>query len=99
MAADKPAPEPRNCSNAGPKSPDDKPCRYNSGSTSATFGDFRAHAGRIADANRFRSPVTSSMRLSLIRGARTGIAPAAVITSRSTREPLRTTSRRPCSST
>jgi hypothetical protein len=42
------------------------------GSTSATRGDFRHHAGRIADVNRRRSPVTGSMRLSLTRG----IAPA-----------------------
>jgi len=82
VAADRPAPEPRNCSSAGPKSPLDRPCRYNSGNTSATFGDFLAQAGRIAEANRLRSPVTASMRLSLTRGARTGIAPAAVITSR-----------------
>ena len=54
-----------------------------SGSTSATRGDLRAHAGRIAEANRFRSPVAGSVRLSLTRGARTGTGPAAVITSRS----------------
>jgi len=48
VAADRPAAEPRNCSNAGPKSEQDRPCRYSSGSTSATRGDFRAHAGRIA---------------------------------------------------
>jgi hypothetical protein len=81
-AADRPALEPRNCSSAGPKSPLDRPCRYSNGSTSATFGDFRAQAGRIAEANRRRSPVVSSIRLSLTRGARTGIAPAAVVTSR-----------------
>jgi len=40
-------------------------------------------AGRIAEANRFRSPVVGSVRLSLTRGARTGTGPAAVITSRS----------------
>ena len=83
-AADSPAPEPGNCSKAGPKSPLDKPCRYSSGNTSATFGDFLAQAGRIAEENRCRCPVTGSIRLSLTRGARTGIAPAAVITSRST---------------
>ena len=33
-----PRSEPRNCSNAGPKSPEDRPCRYSSGSTSATRG-------------------------------------------------------------
>jgi len=36
--------------------------------TSATRGDFRDHAGKIAEANRRRSPVASSMRLSLTRG-------------------------------
>ena len=69
--ADSPAPEPRNCSNAAPKSDVDSPWRYSSGSTSATRGDLRAHAGRIAEANRFRSPVAGSVRLSLTRGART----------------------------
>ena len=68
VGADSPAPEPRNCSNAGPKSLDERPCRYSSGSTSATPGDFRAHAGKITEENRFRSPVASSMRLSLTRG-------------------------------
>lgn len=68
VAGDRPAVEPRNCSNAGTKSPLDSPCKYSSGSTSATPGDFFAHAGRIADANRFRCPVASSMRLSLTRG-------------------------------
>ena len=75
---------PRNCVNAGPKSELDRPCRYSSGSTTpATRGDLRPHAGRIAEANRFRSPVAGSVRLSLTRGARTGTGPAAVITSRS----------------
>jgi hypothetical protein len=64
VAADRPAEEPRNCSNAGPKSELDKPCRYSSGSTSATCGDFLAHAGRIAEENRFRSPVPAMMCLS-----------------------------------
>jgi hypothetical protein len=62
VAADRPAADPRNCSNAGPKSLLDRPCRYSSGSTSATCGDFRAHAGRIAEQNRRRSPVSASMR-------------------------------------
>jgi hypothetical protein len=84
VAADRPALEPRNCSNAGAKSLLDSPCRYSSGNTSATFGDLRAQAGKIAEANRFRSPVDSSMRRSLTRGARTGTAPAAVVTTRST---------------
>ncbi len=82
VAGDRPAAEPRNCSSAGPKSPLDSPCRYSNGNTSATRGDFRAHAGRIAEENRPRSPVTSSTRLSLTRGARTGTVPATVITSR-----------------
>jgi len=98
VEADRPAPEPRNCSSAGPKSLLDSPCKYTSGSTSATFGDLRAQAGRIAELNRIRSPVASSMRLSLTRGARTGTAPAAVITSRCACEPFRTTSRRPSGS-
>lgn len=34
VVTDSPAPEPRNYSNAGPKSPLDNPCRYSSGSTS-----------------------------------------------------------------
>ena len=56
VAADSPAPEPRNCSNAGAKSREDSPCRYSSGSTSATFGDFRDHAGR--DLRREPLPLT-----------------------------------------
>ena len=55
----------------GTKSPLDRPCRYSNGNTSATPGDFRAQAGRIAEENRTRSPVASSMRLSFTRGART----------------------------
>jgi len=83
VAADRPAVEPRNCSKAGTKSPEDRPCKYSSGNTSATCGDFLAHAGRIVEENRFRCPDSSSMRLSLTRGCRTGTAPAAVATSRS----------------
>jgi hypothetical protein len=98
VVADRPDPVPRNCSNAGPKSELDRPCRYSSGSTSATFGDFRAQAGRIAEQNRRRSPVASSVRLSLTRGARTSTAPAAVVSSRSAWWPLRTTNRCPASS-
>ena len=48
VAADRPWLVPRNCVNAGPKSELDRPCRYCTGSTSATRGDLRAHAGRIA---------------------------------------------------
>jgi hypothetical protein len=56
------------------------------------------HDGRITDRNRIRSPLTGSVRRSSTRGARTEIAPAAVVTSRWRAWPLRTTSRRPCSS-
>ena len=52
------------------------------GNTSATRGLLRDQAGRIAEVNRRRSPVTSSVRLSLTRGCRTATAPAAVVTSR-----------------
>ena len=75
MAGESPWLVPRNWVNAGPKSLVERPCRYSSGSTWATRGDFLAHAGRIAEVNRFRSPVTGSVRLSLTRGARTGTAP------------------------
>ena len=68
--ADNPLALPRNCPNAGTKSPLDSPCRYSSGSTSAIFAVLRAHAGRIAEENRCRSPVSGSTRLSLTRGAR-----------------------------
>jgi len=52
--ADKPAAEPNSSSNAGTKSELDSPCRYNSGSTSATFGERRHHLGRIWLWNRMR---------------------------------------------
>ena len=45
------------------------PCRYISGSTSATFGHLRHHGGRIELRNRHRSPVSSSTRRSFTRGA------------------------------
>ena len=79
---DSPAADPRNWPRAGTKSPDDRPCRYSSGSTSVTFGVLRAHGGKIAEANRFRSPVSASVRLSLTRGAVTSTAPALVSTAR-----------------
>ena len=82
VAADNPAPESRNCSNAGVKSNDDNPCKYSNGNTSATFGDFRDHAGRIFDENRCRSLVSGFIRLSFTRGAVTVTAPAPVTTSR-----------------
>lgn len=41
VAADRLAAEPKTCSNAGTKFPEDRPARYSSGNTSATPGDFR----------------------------------------------------------
>jgi len=38
---DSPADEPRNCPSAGPKSPEDNPCKYSNGNTSLIFGVFR----------------------------------------------------------
>ena len=66
-AADNPADEPRNWPSAGTKSPGDRPCRYSSGSTSVISGVLRAYGGTIAEENRFRSPVSGSVRLSLDR--------------------------------
>ncbi len=80
VAADRPAPLPRNCSSAGTKSEVDRPCKYSSGNTSATRGDLRDQAGRIAEENRLRSPVPGSVRLSFTRGAFTSTTPAAVVT-------------------
>ncbi len=95
---DMPAPVPKNWASAGTKSPDDRPCRYSSGSTSLTCGVLRAHGGRIAEENRSRSPVSASVRLSFTRGAVTSTAPALVSTVRGSAVPLRTTRRRPPSS-
>ena len=67
--------------------------RYRIGSTSVTFGDRRAYAGRIFEENRRRSPVSSSARMSLTRGARIGTVPDPTVTLRSRARPLRTTSR------
>ena len=75
-----------------------QPLRYRIGSTSVTFGDRRAYAGRILEENRWRSPVSSSTRLSFTRGARTGSVPEPTVTRRSRARPLRTTSRFPSSS-
>jgi hypothetical protein len=80
--ADRPAELPRNWPSAGTKSPVDSPCRYSSGSTSVIFGVLRHQAGRIAEANRARCPVSGSIRRSLTRGATTSTAPALVSTSR-----------------
>src|SRR6185436_18304370 len=60
----------------GTKSPEDNPWRYSSGNTSVIFGVLRHHGGRIAEANRARSPVSGSVRRSLTRGATTSTAPA-----------------------
>jgi hypothetical protein len=49
---------------------------------SAIRGERRHHGGKIAEENRRRSPVASSTRLSLIRGAFTCTAPALVTTCR-----------------
>jgi hypothetical protein len=81
-AADSPAGEPRNWASAGTKSPLDSPCRYSNGSTSVIFGVLRHHGGKIAEENRFRSPVSGSVRLSLTRGTVTSTAPALVRISR-----------------
>src|SRR5664280_2831011 len=97
--AESPAAEPKNSSSAGAKSPELMPCRYISGSTSATLGDFRAQGGRIELRKRIFSPVNSSTRRSSMRGARTGTAPAPVTRDRSSACPLRTTRRWPFSST
>jgi hypothetical protein len=97
--AESPAAEPKNSSRAGAKSPELIPCRYISGSTSATLGDFRAQGGRIELRKRIFSPVTSSTRRSSTRGARTSIGPAPVTSDRGSACPLRTTRRCPCSST
>ena len=43
VATGRPVTDPRKCSNAGPKSLLDKPCKYSSGNTSATCGDLCAH--------------------------------------------------------
>jgi len=96
--AESPAPEPKNSLSAGVKSPVDIPCRYISGSTSATLGLLRHHGGTMAERNRQRSPVSESIRRSSTRGAWISIPPAAVAIVRGSAWPLRTTRRRPCSS-
>jgi hypothetical protein len=45
-----------------------------------TLGDFRHHGGRFAEENLRRSPVLSSARLSLTRGATTSAATESVST-------------------
>jgi hypothetical protein len=95
---DSPAAEPKNSSSAGTKSPEDIPCRYINGSTSATLGLLRHHGGTIADRNRARSPVSASTRRSSTLGAWISTGPAPVVTDQGSACPLRTTSRRPRSS-
>jgi hypothetical protein len=50
--ADRPALVPKNAPSAGTKSMLDSPCKYGSGSTSATFGERRHQRGRITLWNR-----------------------------------------------
>jgi hypothetical protein len=95
---DNPAWLPKNSVSAGAKSPVERPCRYSSGNTSATFGDLRDQGGTIELRNRLRAPVSGSTRRSFTRGARTSTAPAEVVIVRGRACPLRTTSRRSCSS-
>jgi hypothetical protein len=45
------ASSPSRSRSAGPKSPVDRPRRYSTGSTSVTFGDRRAYAGKILELN------------------------------------------------
>ncbi len=71
----------------------ERPRRYRIGSTSPTFGERRAYAGRILELNFLRSPVPSSMRLSFTRGALTGRVPEPTVTRRSLLRPFRTTKR------
>ena len=97
--ADSPAAAPKKPSSAGTKSPELIPCRYSSGSTSATFGLLRHHGGRITDRNRTRSPLVGSTRRSSTRGAATGTGPAPVVTVRWRAWPFRRTRRWPRSST
>lgn len=61
-AADSPAEVPKNSASAGTKSFVDRPCRYSSGRTSATFGERLAYGGRIELRNLDRSPVAGSTR-------------------------------------
>src|SRR5258707_15667897 len=77
---DRPADEPRNWPSARTKSPDDRPCRDSSGSTSASCGVLRAHGGKIAAVNLIRPPVPGAVRLSLTPGPVTSTSPALVST-------------------
>ena len=61
--ADRPAPVPRNCMERRSQSPEDRPCRYSSGRTSVICVERPPHAGRIAEENRCRSPVSGSVSL------------------------------------
>src|SRR5581483_580612 len=97
-AADSPACDPKNSASAGTKSLEESPCRYRSGSTSATFGERRAYGGRITLRNRHRFPVLSSTQRSSTRGALTPSAPAPATRLRGWAWPFRTTRAWPRSS-
>jgi hypothetical protein len=70
------APDPRNYSNAGPKSLLESPCKYNNG-TSLTFGDLRHGGAKNAEQNRRRSPERSRSSAGERRGClhRGGLPP------------------------
>src|SRR3972149_7777248 len=89
--ADSPEEVPKNSARAGTKSLVDRPCRYSSGRTSATFGERLAYGGRIELANRQRSPVVGSTRRSFTRGARTSPPPAPATTVLGLAAPFRVT--------
>jgi len=57
----------RGAAKAEAKSPELMPWRYTRGRTSASLGDLRAHGGTMAERDRHRSPVTSSIRRSSTR--------------------------------
>lgn len=59
-----PAPEPRNCSNAGPKSLVESPCRYSTGNTSLIF---------LVDVARKRAAELPHASMELISGGRHGL--------------------------
>jgi hypothetical protein len=97
IAGDRPLLVPRNCSNARPKSEEDRPCRYNSGSTpppAATSAP--TPAGSPKRTAPLPGDLIDSLDVDPRRPDRT--APSDVVTSRSAWKPLRTTSRRLASS-
>jgi hypothetical protein len=97
--ADSPAAEPSNSVKAGTKSLELSPCRYNSGSTWATFGLRLTQRGRIMLWNCWRCPVAGSTRRSSTRGRTTSTWPTPAVIVRAGAWPLRRTSRCPRSST